>query len=129
MTMRFPLSFLVLVLAVVSLGSCGKEMRQAVGIDKPEIDSDVTRVPPLTLPPEFTLRPPKDGSAPTAKQIKRSQRAQKRPKRAARRSATEKQQQRRSTIPTYRDADTQHIPQDCKKVVLDSNGQYVCEDS
>ena len=127
--MRFPTLFTALILVALTLSGCGKEMRQAIGMDKPEIDSDVTRVPPLTLPPEFTLRPPKDGSAPTARQIKRSQSMQKRPKKAVRRSSEGQKKRRRNTIPTYRDADTQHIPQDCEKVVLDSSGQYVCEDS
>ena len=120
-------------LAAIVLAGCGKDMRQAIGLDKPAIESDVTKVPPLTLPPEFTLRPPQDGSAPTQRQLERSREVQKRARNA---NVTIRKAPRRrgqnaqdATIPSYEGQTNTPTTQDCKKVVLNRDGQYVCEDS
>ncbi len=57
------LPLLGLALAALSLGACDS-LRQAVGIDKSVPDeSKVTQTPPLSIPPDFALRPPQPGQA------------------------------------------------------------------
>lgn len=62
-----PLEFAIcgLLLAPLALGGC-TDMKRALGMEKVVPDEfAVVRAAPLALPPDFSLRPPRPGAAPT----------------------------------------------------------------
>ena len=63
--MKTPLAIPALALAAVTLCAC-QDLRQAVGLDKsiPDEFTVVARAP-LAVPPDFSMRPPQPGAAPT----------------------------------------------------------------
>lgn len=59
----FPLRVLALLPALLLLGGCGEEMRKSFGLGKNAPDEfQVVRRAPLSLPPDFALRPPQPGA-------------------------------------------------------------------
>src|SRR5262245_7811626 len=67
---------LVAAVAMLSLSGCGNQIRQALGMTKHSPDEFLTVAhAPLTLPPDYNLRPPQPG-APRAQEGTASQQAQ-----------------------------------------------------
>ncbi|MBC6497706.1 MAG: hypothetical protein GDA54_05235 [Alphaproteobacteria bacterium GM7ARS4] len=64
-----PYTLIAIICTAFIVQGCGKDMRQAVGLDKPEIENTIKRVPPLTIPPEYTLKAPRSGNPPSQEQI------------------------------------------------------------
>ncbi len=63
-TASIPFRILALLPALVLLGGCGEEMRKSLGLGKNAPDEfQVVRRAPLSLPPDFQLRPPQPGAA------------------------------------------------------------------
>lgn len=61
--LRTALAVAVLAVLASGLAACGDKTREAIGLDRPPPDefAVLTRAP-LTIPPEFGLRPPKPGA-------------------------------------------------------------------
>ncbi len=63
-TASIPFRIFVLLPALALLGGCGEEMRKSLGLGKNAPDEfQVVRRAPLSLPPDFQLRPPQPGAA------------------------------------------------------------------
>lgn len=75
MLRRLSLSLCIVVLAGCGLSGCGSETRRALGLDKrsPDEFAVVSRAP-LTVPPDFRLRPPEQG-APRPQELSTSDQA------------------------------------------------------
>jgi len=62
-TASIPFRILALLPVLVLLGGCGEEMRKSLGLGKNAPDEfQVVRRAPLSLPPDFQLRPPRPGA-------------------------------------------------------------------
>lgn len=63
MTMRVPRSIMLASLCTLALSACSSGVKETLGINKKAPDEfKVLSRPPLSMPPEFSLRPPADGS-------------------------------------------------------------------
>lgn len=64
--MRMKIKSITLLVMVLSLAACtGREVRETLGVNKSAPDEfRVVSRPPLSVPPEFTLRPPAPGQEP-----------------------------------------------------------------
>ena len=62
MSIPRPLPYVVLLASLLALGGCSGGVKQALGIErKPPDEFAVVSRPPLSLPPNYTLRPPRPG--------------------------------------------------------------------